>query len=133
MRKGIKLAGLLAVLFLLVACQQEQKYALEDIPAQGDVLRGGNLFRAELADGVPTCRSCHAITDERLNGPGMAGYGERAGNTVNGQDAREYSFLSIVNPSAHVVRGYSNSMYAEYQEHLSEQDIADLIAYMLSL
>ena len=52
---------------------------------------------------------------------------------VAGQSAREYLYWSILRPGRYVVAGYSNIMYAGYEERLEAADIADLIAYLLTL
>ena len=36
-------------------------------------------------------------------------------------------------PAQYLVSGYANLMYADYDERLETADIADLIAYMLTL
>ncbi|HRE47439.1 MAG TPA: hypothetical protein PLD47_06910 [Aggregatilineales bacterium] len=40
---------------------------------------------------------------------------------------------SIVAPGRSVVVGYRNIMYPDYKAHLTEQDIEDLIVYLLTL
>jgi hypothetical protein len=47
--------------------------------------------------------------------------------------AEEYAQTSILQPAAYLVSGFSNTMYNQYGQHLSQQDIADLIAYLLTL
>lgn len=105
----------------------------EDIPATGDAERGERLFR-ESINRTPTCIGCHTVEGEgTAASPGLEGYGEIAGQRVEGESAREYSFWSIVEPGRYVVEGYGNVMYDGYGDRLSPQDIADLIEYMLSL
>ena len=53
----------------------------------------------------------------------------RASRTVRA----EYLYWSILRPGRYVVAGYSNIMYAGYEEGLEAADIADLIAYLLTL
>jgi cytochrome c553 len=122
---------MLLPLLLLVACEKELVYEYDDIAKTGDVDRGETLFNESIEDQA-TCVSCHSLDGSARVGPTIQGYGDVAGDRVDGQDAHEYSFYSIVNPSAHVVQGYSNVMYSDYQDILSEEDIADLIAYMLA-
>jgi cytochrome c2 len=88
------------------------------------------LFNSNV-NGSPACGTCHRVTEQTLVGPGLLGYGERAGSEVEGQSAEEYTYLSIVRPADHIVEGFSNVMYTEYQSKLSRQEIADLIAYLL--
>jgi hypothetical protein len=66
-------------------------------------------------------------------GPGLQNYSQIAADRVADQTAREYTYHAIVNPSDYVVSSYSNLMYAQYEEALSDQELADLIAYLLTL
>jgi hypothetical protein len=54
-----------------------------------------------------------------------------AGERVEGESAREYTFYAIAEPGRYIVEGYGNAMYNRYDENLSPQEIADLIAYLL--
>lgn len=121
----------LTLVLLLTACQP-QPDPVEAVAAlpEGDPTRGETLF-AEAIGGTPTCISCHLLTDQADIGPGMAGYGDRAGSTVPDQSAEVYSYVAIMNPADHIVAGYGNVMYSEYRSRLNEQQVADLIAYML--
>jgi len=116
----------------LFACSSEPLgFALGDLP-QGDAARGAQVF-AQPHDGGPSCTSCHALNSARGAGPGLEGYGAAAARRVRGQSAEQYTFDSIVRPSKHIVQGYSNVMPGDYAKKLSQQEIADLIAYTLTL
>ena len=53
---------------------------------------------------------------------------------MSGQSAEDYLRESIVDPNAFVVDGYgANIMTGTYGSSLTEQQIADLVAYMQSL
>ena len=67
---------LLVVLFVLVACSPAADSA-KNLPA-GDATRGTQLFTQSI-NGAPTCSSCHSLDDTAITGPGMQGYGARAG------------------------------------------------------
>jgi len=125
----VRVAALLSVLLLVAACQS-QPVDLSSLP-EGDAARGEALFE-ESVNGAPTCASCHALTDERRIGPGMAGYADVAGERVEDQSAEEYTYVAIMNPAQHIVEGYTNLMYTEYRTRLSDQQTADLMAYMLT-
>jgi mono/diheme cytochrome c family protein len=101
------------------------------LPA-GNAAAGETLF-IESINGAPTCVSCHALDDRQLIGPGVQGYAAVAGTRVAGQSAGEYTYLSIVQPAAHLVSGYGNIMYPLYGQRLTNTQIADLIAYLLTL
>lgn len=97
----------------------------------GDVTNGEILYH-ESVNGAPTCVSCHSLEDAVLVGPSLAGYGEIASTRLEGQSAEEYTYNAIVRPASHIVDGYINVMYSEYSTRLSEQDLADLIAFLLT-
>lgn len=124
----------LIVLFVLIvaACTPTAPgLTPADLPT-GDAAQGSALFNASI-NNTPTCVSCHALDGTRGRGPGLAGYADRAASAVRDQDAAAYTLASIIDPSAHLVSGFSNIMYREYAAALSPQQIADLIAYLLTL
>ena len=129
----IRLLVLTALLSaLLLACApQDLPYQLNDLPA-GDAERGAVLF-TQPVNGAPSCAACHSTDGSPSSGPTLAGYSELAGSRVKGESAAAYSFNSILRPAKHIVRGYSNVMYSQYADKLSQENVADLIAYMLSL
>jgi hypothetical protein len=78
--------------------------------------------------------SCHAVGPEPSKaGPSLQDYSTLASQRVKQQTAEDYTFYSILRPSEHIVQGYSNVMPSDYAQKLSRQEIADLIAYLLSL
>jgi cytochrome c553 len=103
--------------------------------ATGDVERGAQLF-AQGREGVPPCLTCHQVVSGQIGfsvGPNLAGIGERAGTQVAGLSAEAYLRQSILEPGRYMVSGYRDIMYPNYQAHFREQDIQDLIAYLLTL
>lgn len=124
--------SMIALALVLLACRPEElDFGVSDLP-EGDAVRGAALF-AERIDGAAACSSCHALDAGQSSGPSLAGYAEVAGDRVSDQDAAEYTFTSILRPAKHIVRGYSNVMPDDYADKLSRQQIADLIAYLLTL
>ena len=124
--------GLLLVLLLIAGCNANPASTLpyDDVPQNGDVTRGEALFSQQ--NGIaPACSSCHTENSSAV--PNLAGYGAIAGTRVEGESAHEYTFYAIAEPGRFVVEGYGNAMYNKYDEALSPQDFADLIAYMLGL
>jgi mono/diheme cytochrome c family protein len=117
---------------VLVACSQNtsSKITFNDLPATGDAARGQEIFQSE-HQGLPACNSCHKDVDEGT--PTLIGLGSRADKRVAGMSAREYAFWSIVEPGRHLVPDFGNAMPNQYDDKLKPQDIADLIAYILSL
>jgi mono/diheme cytochrome c family protein len=88
-----------------------------------DLELGKTLFEAN-------CAMCHGESDGP--GPAFTGMGERAAERVDGMSAEDYIHESIVDPSAYVVEGFDDIMPKDYSDRLSEDDIANLIAYILS-
>jgi len=105
----------------------------------GDAARGKSL-----SEGVLGCASCHVLTAVGPKWPadaGAPGIGSRAETRIQapgyaGQatSAEQYLFESVVMSNAYVVEGFqSNLMPQNYADRLSAQEMADLLAYMLSL
>lgn len=118
---------------LLVGCRVSSEPALRE----GDPEIGKELFHhtQEIA-GAPTCRTCHVIEpgEPAIVGPNLSGIALRASQRVEGQTAEEYIRTSIVEPYAYVLPGYqSNIMVRNYGENLSQQQIADIVAYLMTL
>lgn len=105
------------------------------IPESGSAERGAQIFMQGLAD-APPCSTCHHTVTGQYGfsiGPNLAGVGERATTRVVGMTAVEYLRQSILEPRHYVVPGYRDMMYPDYSTHLTEADIEDLIAYLLTL
>jgi cytochrome c2 len=130
----IKFLLILTISFLiLVACSSEPpQIAFEDVPEDGDADNGSLIFTQSI-NNAPPCASCHNLGATNQAGPGLEGYGARAAERVDDESAEEYTYWSIVNPTRYIVTGFSNVMYATYDEVLSAEHIADLIAYLLEL
>jgi len=126
--------ALIIGLALLAACGA----ASEDGP-YGDFARGQKLFRGEeklRSDSMEACTDCHSdvVGGESPIGQNLSNIGVRAATTVPGQTAVSYLRTAIVAPDAHLAGGFQEGiMPRNYPALLSEQDINDLIAYMLTL
>ena len=133
---------ILVITFLIVAggvflfTQSEYPAAAESV---GDPVRGAEIFQSGI-NGAPPCGACHAVESGSagramygVGGPNLGGLSLRAGDRVEGLSAEEYVHNSIIDPAAYVVEGFGNNMYKGFADQLTEQDIADLVAYALSL
>ena len=101
--------------------------------ALADPGSGEKLFN-QSNDEAPACAACHTLTGADSGiGNSLAGLAPIAGQRVSGQSAQEYLYWSILRPARHLVAGYANIMYADYEDSLEAADIADLIAYLLTL
>jgi mono/diheme cytochrome c family protein len=97
-----------------------------------------------LSEGALGCSSCHILTPV---GPAWApeasqpGIGERAADRIEGSDytgeattAEEYLIESVVLTDKYIVEGYqSGIMPGNFSERITVQEMADLVAYMLSI
>ncbi|MEP7285373.1 MAG: c-type cytochrome [Chloroflexota bacterium] len=99
---------------------------------EGNVDRGAALFKTG-HDPLPACSTCHSTGHDKIVGPGLGGLSVVAGQRVPGQSATDYIQNSIINPSAYIRPGFENIMPPIFGTVLSDQDIADLIAYLMTL
>ncbi|MGZ8755600.1 MAG: c-type cytochrome, partial [Acidimicrobiia bacterium] len=81
------------------------------------------------------CRICHSLEPgRRLVGPSLAGVGTAAATRVPGLTAEEYLRQSIVDPDAYTVEGFQlGAMLPDIAHKLSEQQLDDLVAFLLTL
>ncbi len=125
----------IAIGLLLAACAAEPPripFTALDF-SLADAGSGEKLF-SQSHNEAPACAACHAIdgADSGI-GNALAGLADVAGQRVAGQSAAEYLYWSILRPGQYLVAGYSNVMYADYEETLEAADLADLIAWLLTL
>jgi len=100
----------------------------------GDALAGERLFNTRL-EGIPledACSSCHKLTVDTEWAPTLQGISDRAADRVDGMSAAEYLRESIVSPGAYQVEGWGNSMPGQYSTVLTEEDIDNLVAFLLT-
>jgi mono/diheme cytochrome c family protein len=103
-------------------------------PAEGpgDAAAGEAVYNDVAA---PACGTCHS-QEPGVDGvgPSLANIGADAGTRVSGVAAAEYLRRSITDPNADVAEGFvANVMPATYSAQLSEEQLSDLVAYLLSL
>lgn len=145
---------LILLLSPLIACGGSETVSVEEQPdyeawiasdslPQGDATRGETLFNAPVAGAAaaPGCKSCH-MADAGVNivGPSQVGMATLAAEGLNNPDysgqaqsVEGYLWESVINPNVHLVEGYAGVMYANYGEKLTEQELADLVAFMKTL
>ncbi len=97
--------------------------------AAADPSQGENLA---LING---CVGCHNTDPAiQMTGPTWNNAADHAANRVPGQSPALYLYTSIVNPGAYVVPGYpSGVMPATYADTIPTEDLANLVAYLLTL
>jgi len=95
--------------------------------AAGDATNGEALFA------VQGCSSCHSTGENRVVGPGLSGVGVRAETRVDGQSADEYLTTSIKSPNDFLVPDFPGIMPGNFGSSMSETEISDLVAYLISI
>lgn len=132
---------LLVVALLLTACCGSQPAPASNAPA-GSADNGKALFaKAVIGSGLPGCATCHSLEKGKtLVGPSMAGIATAAEKTIKEADykgtaktAADYLRESIVNPDAYVAKGFTKGIMVKDFGKLPEQEIADLVAYLITL
>jgi mono/diheme cytochrome c family protein len=131
----------------------EETAELVEVPAAPSGPGVGRDITKELPEGDPVngealalskgCAACHiqAPTGPAwLPSAGEPGIGERAETRFTQSDytgsattAEQYLLESIVQPEVYLVSGYANIMPNNYADTLTDQEAADLLAYLLSL
>lgn len=95
------------------------------------LLARGNAARGEeLIYKTYECYACHII-GSGAGAPSLEGIGERAKTERPPLTAEAYLYEAIMYPTAYVVEGYAASMPANYPQRLSDQELADMIVYLL--
>ncbi|HNB50898.1 MAG TPA: c-type cytochrome [Anaerolineales bacterium] len=110
-----------------------------DLPAlrlADPVVRGKSVF---LTQGCIACHTIQGVSTGAV-GPELTQVGTNAETRVAGQSAEEYIHTSIIDPNAFIVSdcppgpcANPSVMPLTFGETLSEQQLADLVAYLLSL
>lgn len=98
--------------------------------------KAGEQIYYENAAGVNAgCRICHSLDEnEIIIGPSFYGIADHAAERVAGLTAEEYLRQSIIEPNAFVVPGYpSGQMIQNFGDILTEEQIQDLIAFLMTL
>ena len=104
----------------------------------------GDVANGEALATSLACTACHILAPTGpawLAGDGQPGIGARATErlqdpayTGNATTPEQYLFEAVVDPNVYVVAGYAaNIMPGAYGSQLTDQDMADIIAYLLSL
>jgi mono/diheme cytochrome c family protein len=99
-------------------------------PASDDpVVRGKAVFTSS------GCGGCHAIEGLSAGtvGPELTHIGTVAETRVEGKSGEEYLHESVVNPSAHIVEGFTGLMPKNFGDLLNTDQLNDLIAFLSSL
>ena len=124
---------LASMVLLLSACGETGPPSPESV---GNVERGQEIFETGAGLTTQICANCHSLDGSILKedhpAPSLQGIAELAGERVSELSSVEYIKQSIVDPSAYVVDGYSVTMDPSYAYLFSEEDLNDLVAFMLT-
>ena len=101
----------------------------------GDPAHGQFIFEHGL-NAAPACTNCHSRASKTplyALAPSLAGVSQRAATRIPGMTAPQYIEDSIRHPADYVVTGFHPIMYSKFAQDYSDQDIADLVAYVMTL
>jgi ferredoxin len=109
--------------------------AINDAPVAARADAGRSLYFEGTLGTNAGCRICHSLDPGVvLVGPSFDGIATRAATRVPGLSAEEYIRQSILDPDAYVVDGFpAGQMLQNYAELLTEEDIENLVAFLLTL
>jgi mono/diheme cytochrome c family protein len=134
MRLKLLMIAAAGIAAFLTACNGGSTIDPQEI---GDPERGREIFENGGEIDLIECSSCHSldgtVKESGLHKyPSLQGVSERAGDRVSELTAVEYLRQSILDPSAYVVEGYEDNMEKGYKYGLSEEEVDDLVAFLLT-
>lgn len=100
----------------------------------GNAAAGEELFNTPMPEVrfSDSCSTCHSEEgQEKKWGPVLQGIGDVAGDRVEGMSALDYLQQSIIDPRAYTLEGWDPHMPTNYRSFLTDQEIADLIAFLV--
>lgn len=100
----------------------------------GDAAAGQALFNQATIGSSAGCMTCHSLDEGvTLVGPSLAHVGTDAATMESGKSAEQYIRESITQPDAFVVEGFPPGVMPKtYDQDLSDQQLNDLVAFLLS-
>jgi mono/diheme cytochrome c family protein len=111
-----------------------ESMTVDELQAEFDKLPAGDATRGEQSFRAQPCQTCHADLPIGPAFPDDPPLGTRAGTRRSGYPAEVYLYESIVQPNTYIVPGFKKDiMPAEYGETLTDQELADLVAYLLRM
>lgn len=129
MKKHLALVTLVVILGLMLAACGGGGASASDVAA------GDQLFHQTVIGTNAGCMTCHS-TEQGVTivGPSLAGIATTAATEESGKTAEEFIKESIVDPNKVVTQGFNpNIMPQNWGQVLSEQQINQLVAYLMTL
>ncbi|MBZ0292718.1 MAG: cytochrome c [Anaerolineae bacterium] len=118
----------------------DDQAAIDAALAAGDPAHGDELFHTLRSEVGFACATCHNVDNpNRLIGPSLMNIKEHAGSRVEGEGPVEYIHNSILHPNDFIVPPDEGGPYPEnlmpqvYGDLWTEQELNDIIAYLLTL
>lgn len=120
---------------MTLAPGQNSQLAFHDARLSADPAAGERLFNGATLGASAGCQICHSLQPGvQLVGPSLAGVGTRAETRVPGLTAEAYLMQSLVEPNAYIVEGFqAGQMRPDLAETLTQQELDDLVAFLLTL
>jgi|SRR5690606_10115291 len=97
------------------------------------LLADADPARGEMLIAQMDCSACHISAARVGIAPAFEGIAIRADSRRPPLTAAEYIYESIINPTAYVVDGFAGSMPQNYGVRLSDEQLGDIMAYLLTL
>ena len=136
-KRSIVFTLIVLLMLVLAACGGDDGGDAETASGGGDAnpARGEELYKQTVigSASAPGCVTCHSLeADMVLVGPSHVGIATKA--DTSGLDIEEYLRQSIEEPDAIISEGFTEGvMYQNYATDLTEQQISDLVAFLLTL
>ena len=134
-RKNLQFLGMILVFSLFLSACGSNSNEVENSGEDVRIQAGRELFAQTILGTQTGCKTCHSLDEGVIIvGPSLAGIGARGGETVPGVSAAEYIRESIMDSEVYLVEGFpAGTMPNVWGEQLSDEQIDDLVAYLLSL
>jgi cytochrome c len=102
------------------------------LPEVNRLLAGADAARGARWVEEYGCVACHRLAGNTRIAPNWQGIAARAAERRPPLTAAAYLYESLTQPEAYVVPDYLPSMPADYDSRLTEAQIGDIIAYLLT-
>ncbi|HLU10269.1 MAG TPA: cytochrome c [Oceanobacillus sp.] len=97
-----------------------------------ELLANADPARGEALLTTYSCVACHRTGAENGVAPSFVGIAERAAEERPPLSAAAYIYQSIIDPAAYLVEGYAASMPYNFGERISDEELGDIIGYLLT-